>query len=138
LGFYVETSELLFTNAGHPPPLWYRAQEKKWELLQDSTPFARDIEDLPLGLISGTNYSQTGVQLGPNDILLLYTDGITEARDELGNDLGEKGLLDLASRGPVGSPVEFGEALLAGEEAFRGRAARRDDETIVVLQRDTS
>src|SRR5271169_2855646 len=43
LGFYVETSELLFTNAGHPPPLWYRAQDKKWELLQDSTPFARDI-----------------------------------------------------------------------------------------------
>jgi sigma-B regulation protein RsbU (phosphoserine phosphatase) len=136
LGFYVETSEMLFTNAGHPPPLWFRAREKKWELLQDSTPFAREIKDLPLGLIAGTNYSQTGVQLGPNDLLLLYTDGITEARDERGNDLGEKGLVDLAGGAPVASPIAFAEGLLAGLRAFRGSAPRRDDETIVVLQRD--
>jgi sigma-B regulation protein RsbU (phosphoserine phosphatase) len=135
LGFYVQTSELLFTNAGHPPALWYHAKEKSWELLQESTPYAREIADLPLGLIAGTGYSQTGVQLAPNDLLVLYTDGITEARDEAGQEFGQHALLEMAGRAPAGSPVEFGEALVAGLQAFRGGAPRRDDETIMVLQR---
>jgi sigma-B regulation protein RsbU (phosphoserine phosphatase) len=137
LGFYVETSELLFTNAGHPPALWYRAKEKSWELLQDGTPFAREIENLPLGLIAGTSYSQTAVQLTPNDILVLYTDGITEMRDEAGQEFGHNALLELAGRVPADAPEEFGEALVAGLQAYRGGAPRRDDETIVVLKRQT-
>jgi phosphoserine phosphatase RsbU/P len=134
LGFYVETSELLFTNAGHPLPLWYHATEAAWELLQDCTPHAREISDLPLGLITGTNYSQTAVQLGLNDLLVLYTDGITEMRNEAGNELGQRGLLDLACRAHLASPTDFSAALLAGVQAFRGSAPRRDDETLVVLQ----
>ena len=64
LGFYVETSELLFSNAGHPPGLWYRAEAQTWHLLQDCTPYAVEIEGLPLGIIPGTSYSQTAVRAG--------------------------------------------------------------------------
>ena len=49
-----------------------------------------DIEGLPLGLISGTAYSQTGVRLGADGMLVLYTDGITEAMDSGGNELGQR------------------------------------------------
>ncbi len=136
LGFYVETSELLFTNAGHPPALWYCAKEKTWDFLQESTRFAQTVENLPLGVIAGTNYSQTAVRLGPNDLLVLYTDGISETLNDAGRQLDIEGLLDLARHLNVEEPVGFGKALLAGVQAFRGSAHRRDDETVVVLQRE--
>ncbi len=134
LGFYVETSDLLFTHPGHPPSLWYRAGEKAWDFRQESTRFAGDIQNLPLGLIQGTSYSQTAVRLGPNDLVVLYTDGITETLNDAGQELGLEGFLKLARRTPVEMPVEFGQALLAGVQAYRGGAPRRDDETVVVLQ----
>lgn len=135
LGFYVETSKLLFTNAGHPPALWYRASERAWDFLQENTRFAQDVQDLPLGLIQGTIYSQTAIHLSPNDLLVLYTDGITETRNETGKELGTKGLLELACLTPPEEPVEFGRALLARVQGFRGPAPHRDDETLVVLKR---
>lgn len=54
LGFESETGDLLFSNAGHPLPLWYRDREKSWHSLRDDTPFAVEIEGLPLGMIPGT------------------------------------------------------------------------------------
>jgi sigma-B regulation protein RsbU (phosphoserine phosphatase) len=135
LGFYVETSELLFTIAGHPPALWYRAAEPAWDFLQENTRFSQDVQDLPLGLIQGTTYSQTAVHLDPNDLLVLYTDGITETRNKAGQELGVKGFLELARIAPLGEPEGFGRALLAKVEEFRGPSPRRDDETVVVLKR---
>jgi sigma-B regulation protein RsbU (phosphoserine phosphatase) len=136
LGFYLQTGELLFTYAGHPPALWYRSAERSWDLLNGSTPYARGIENLPLGLIPGTTYSQNVVQLGRDDIVVLYTDGITEARDATGNELGQEGLLKLVRDLPVASPAEFGQALISGFGAFRGSAPRRDDESVVVLRNE--
>jgi len=52
--FYSDSAELLFTNAGHLPPLWYRAAAAEWALLNDSTPLSKEILDLPLGIIAGT------------------------------------------------------------------------------------
>jgi phosphoserine phosphatase RsbU/P len=135
LGFYVETSELLFTNAGHPPALWYRAQEDAWDCLQDGTQYAQAVQDLPLGLIPGTSYSQTAVRLDANDLLLLYTDGITETRNGAGQELRIEGLMDLARQTSVEPPAEFGKTLLSKVREYRGSAARRDDETVIVLRR---
>ncbi|MGH9405841.1 MAG: PP2C family protein-serine/threonine phosphatase [Terriglobia bacterium] len=135
LGFYRETGELLFSSAGHPPPLWYRASERSWHLLEDRTPFAVEIEGLPLGVIPGTAYSQTGVQVGLGDMLVLYTDGITEAIDSSNNALGTTGLLEIAKDLAAQSPVEAIQALASNIQAFRGDAPRRDDDTLVILQR---
>jgi len=137
LGFYVETGELLFSNAGHPPGLWYRAQADTWHLLQDSTPYAVEIAGLPLGIIPGTSYSQTAVRLGVGDLVILYTDGITEATDAVGNQLGSQGLVEIARSLPVGSPEETARALVAGVDAFRGPEPRQDDATVVVLRHVT-
>ena len=52
--FYRESGELLFTNAGHQPPLWYRVATGEWSFLLDSTPYSKEIVDLPLGMIDGT------------------------------------------------------------------------------------
>jgi sigma-B regulation protein RsbU (phosphoserine phosphatase) len=133
--FYSDTGELLFTNAGHVPPLWYRTATGEWSLLYDSTPLGKEIVDLPLGLIAGTTYCQTAVQLEPGDLLVLYTDGISEACDETGTQLGLDRLLAIARSLPVESAAAAGKALLKAVTLFRGLRPAADDETIVALER---
>jgi sigma-B regulation protein RsbU (phosphoserine phosphatase) len=133
--FYSDSGELLFTNAGHMPPLWYRAATGDWSLLSDSTPLSKEIVDLPLGLIAGTSYSQTAIQLEAGDLLLLYTDGVSEARDESGMQLGLDRLLSIARSLPTDSPAAAGRALLAAVSRYRGAAPATDDETVLALQR---
>jgi len=138
LGHYVQSGELLFTNAGHVPPLWYRAAERKWLIISHSTPYAKDVADLPLGLIAGTPYTQTAIQLSPGDLLVLYTDGISESRDAAGRELGFDQLASFASTVPVELPDKAGEALLSCVEMFRRPVPAADDETMVVLRRNAS
>jgi sigma-B regulation protein RsbU (phosphoserine phosphatase) len=126
---------LLFTNAGHMPPLWYRTATREWSLLYDSTPLRKEIVDLPLGLIAGTFYTQTAIQLEPGDLLVLYTDGVSESCDSSGEQLGLDGLLYIAHNLPTESPVAAGKELLAAVTRFRGAVPPADDETVVVLQR---
>ena len=132
---YSVSGELLFTNAGHVPPLWYRAATRKWSFLSDSTPLGKDIVDLPLGLIAGTSYSQTAVQLQPHDLLLLYTDGINESYDESGTQLGLERLLALARNLPTESAAAAGKGLLEAVSRFRGAAPGTDDVTVFALER---
>lgn len=135
LGFYIETGELLFCNAGHPPALWYRTGENSWEFLQASTPSSAGVTDLPLGLIAGTSYCQGGVRLSVGDMLVLYTDGITETMGISGSRLGQDGLMKLVKSLPADSPADFSRALVSGVQAFREDQSCRDDETLVVIQR---
>ena len=139
LGFYLGTDELLFTNAGHMPLLWYHAETKSWDWLEDRTPYAKDVADLPLGLINGTSYTQTAVEISRGDALMLYTDGITESRNESGEMLGLEGLMALVRDLRVDSmqgPAAFGHALVTKVMEFRGIGPQRDDETIVLIQRE--
>jgi phosphoserine phosphatase RsbU/P len=133
--FYSETGELLFTNAGHLPPLWYRAATGEWSLMGDSTPLSKEVVDLPLGLIAGTGYRQTAVQIEQGDLLLLYTDGISESADQAGEQLGLDGLLAMARTLPTVSAAAAGRALLAAVAEFRGGTGAADDETVVALER---
>jgi sigma-B regulation protein RsbU (phosphoserine phosphatase) len=134
LSHYSESGEMLFTNAGHLPPLWYRASDGEWNFLLESTPFAKDVADLPLGLIGGTPYSQTAVQLATGDLLVLYTDGVTDSTGASGKHLDKEGLLAIARNAPRGSAADTGQALAAGLDAFRGANPAPDDETFLVLQ----
>ena len=96
---------------------------------------ARKISGLPVGLIPGTEYLQTVVALSPSDMVVLYTDGITEAENANGQDLGREQFLEWARLAPVNSPEATGEALLKRLEAFRDNV-HQDDETLLVLQRE--
>jgi serine phosphatase RsbU (regulator of sigma subunit) len=138
LGFYFGTGELLFSNAGHLPLLWHHAKTGVWDWLEDLTPYSKDVGDLPLGIISGTTWAQIAVEFSPGDTLVLYTDGITESRNESGEELGHEGLLAMVrglTKSPLEGPVGFGHALVAGLESFRGNGPQRDDETLMLLQR---
>jgi len=139
LGYYRETGQLLFTNAGHPPPLWYHASQKRWSWLEeDATLETQSVEGLPVGMIPGTDYRQTAVRLCPGDLLALYSDALPESNDADGQELGAAGLADLAASVPTDSAVTAGEALLDAVRRFRGGLPAEDDETLMVLRRPSA
>ncbi len=141
-GYFCKTGELVFTNAGHPSALWYHAAEETWDWLHDGTPYRQTAMDgVPLGLIPGTEYLQSAVRLGEGDLLVLYTDGISESTNEEGEELGYDGLLRLARILPsqtFKSPRAAGQALLSAVNAFRGACPDSDDQSLVVLQQTSS
>lgn len=138
LSHYAATGELLFTNAGHLPPLWYHAASRQWTLMEDTEPEPRAIVDLPLGMIPGTAYRQNAARLAHGDVLLLYTDGMNESEDPRGEQLGIARLLELARGVPISSAEAAGEALVAAVANYRGSAAPGDDETVVALRCNVS
>lgn len=135
LSFHRLTGQLAFSNAGHLPPLWYHASQRAWGWLEEGDPAPRKAFGLPVGLIPGTDYCQTVVTLRRSDLLVLYTDGITDAENGAGKDLGRQQLMEWAREGPLESPTILGEQLLKRLSKFR-RNRHNDDETLVVLQRE--
>ena len=135
LGFHHELGQIAYTNAGHPAPLWFHAGEKRWGVLAvDGVP-GTGPSGLPLGLIRGTEYQQTFATLGPGDLLILYTDGLIEAKNYGGAQLGAERLLVLAKGLPTNSPEAAGRGLLSKVDKFSGGLRAIDDETLIVLQR---
>jgi phosphoserine phosphatase RsbU/P len=137
IGFDSSTGLLVSTNAGHPPPLWFHAGERRWDWLREATPQAATArnEGVPLGLSLSPSYRDTEVTLCPGDLLICYTDGLSEAMDDTGRELGIDGLLELAHGLPVESPMAAGATLLGHVDAFRRGQPAHDDETLIVLQR---
>jgi serine phosphatase RsbU (regulator of sigma subunit) len=134
LGILRGSGETAFTNAGHLPPLWYRSKDSTWSWLDEEACLGScGVSGLPVGLIPGTEYRQTIIQLAPRDILVLYTDGISEAEDDSGEMLGRDRLLDWVAESPVDGPESVGRFLLKRLSEFRKTAL--DDETIIALQR---
>lgn len=132
LGYRADTGELAFTNAGHLPPLW-RRNDRSWEVLEERSGQA-GLSGLPVGLIATTGYRQTAVTLNVADTIVLYTDGITESTDSIGNELGIGSLRHWLESTPANSPAEMGQALLERLGAFR-QDRRVDDETLMVIHR---
>jgi sigma-B regulation protein RsbU (phosphoserine phosphatase) len=135
LGLLRHTGEMAFTSAGHLPPLWYRSKTNSWQWLDErACEGTCGVEGLPIGLIPGTTYRQTLIQLELGDTLILYTDGITEAQDGFGDMLGRDRLMKWASMAPVDNPPATGQFLLNRLNDFR-KNNHTDDETVIVIQR---
>jgi len=136
VGLHAPSGQAVLTNGGHPPPLRFHSRASRWELLDSHCATCADpLLDLPLGIIPGTNYHQSLVQLEPGDLLILYSDGIMEAKRPDGAILGDDGLLKLAASLPTDSAGAAGRALLAAVATYRDGVAVNDDETVVTLQR---
>jgi serine phosphatase RsbU (regulator of sigma subunit) len=115
--------ELACASAGHPPPRLLRA---------GGTPEPLAVRGLALGIDGGQRYEEAHVRLEPGDAIVLYTDGLLEARRD-GELYGEQ-RLDAALTANVHLPAqELANTLLADCKAFGGELG--DDCAIVVLKR---
>ena len=115
-----------YANAGHNFPI-----------LRAANGVCRSLEEggIPLGIQSGCTYAQTRTRLLPGDALIMYTDGITDARNRLGEDFGEERLLEMVERLPERlSADEMIRAIADEVTRFSDGADQMDDITLVVLK----
>jgi sigma-B regulation protein RsbU (phosphoserine phosphatase) len=120
-----ERAVLTYANAGHVPPILYRSATSEVELLGEG--------GMALGIEDDTRYKAGRVELTPGDMVVMYTDGITEAQRN-GQPFGQGRLLDLVARYGVGSPGELVQAVRRSVEAWTGGSDMRDDIALIIFQ----
>jgi sigma-B regulation protein RsbU (phosphoserine phosphatase) len=122
----LESGELTYCNAGHPPALLIGKYNETHEL---------HIGGPVLGAISRASFVNGRASLGPGNSLLAYSDGIAECRNESGFEFGTEGVVN-AARAFSGSNSEVMLfSVLAAVENFVGSRHRDDDIALMVLNR---
>jgi serine phosphatase RsbU (regulator of sigma subunit) len=116
---------LIFSNAGHNPPILAR-EDGTIEYLFDG--------GVALGVLPDASYEERPIALRPGDVLVMYTDGVSEAesssREQFGQMRLESALLELRDRGAR----EIVDGLLAAVEDWSGERGRTDDLTLMVVK----
>jgi serine phosphatase RsbU (regulator of sigma subunit) len=132
VGTYLTKGDrLTMSNAGHPRPLWYRAALGEWSFVDGAG--GEGLTNLPLGIDDSTAYPQVELALGKGDLVLFYTDALTEAADGDGRLLGEAGLLDLLRFLDPTEPAMLPAALVGRLNEYRGGRVADDDLTFLLL-----
>jgi len=120
-----DSGQIRVLNAGHMPPL----------LLRDgiATPMARG--SMVLGIMPDTLFTEQSIDLIPNDLLVVYSDGVSEAMDESGDFFGDERLFAVVQQSGNVSARAAGEHILSRVKTFIGHAAPSDDLSLMVLRR---
>jgi phosphoserine phosphatase RsbU/P len=121
--------EVEVANAGHCPVLV--ASGGRTHVLQSG--------GLPLGMFCSSRYPTERCQMDPGDVMLLYTDGVIEARDANDDEYGHDRLVRMFERASTTAPGaaarHLAQACLEDLATFLGRAAHHDDVTIMAVRR---
>ncbi|HVQ16919.1 MAG TPA: PP2C family protein-serine/threonine phosphatase [Vicinamibacterales bacterium] len=136
--FFAPTRRLIVCNAGHPRPLIYRADMREWNVLgqTEEAPSAGP-RNLPLGILSVSDYDQFDIELQEGDCIVAYTDALIEAQDADGDELGEAGVQRILQlMGEVDAPSLI--PTLLGEIADRFPENLSADDVTVLVVRATS
>jgi len=124
-----ETGGVQWARAGHGPALILRADSRQVIQLWG--------EGFPLGFVGETQYELTEDVLMPGDVLLLYTDGVTEAQNRAMDQYGIVRLSQALSRVPErGSAGEMVKSILSEFSSFLEGRLLKDDVTLLLLKRE--
>lgn len=127
--FYGELDPLAhrfyYVNAGHNPPVFYAGGTP--QLLEGCGPV--------VGIIPGAKYEARSIELNTNDLLFLYTDGVTECQDPDGNEFGEEGVIAFLNRYRNEQADELSQLLENHIREFTHGAALTDDTTLIFVKR---
>jgi sigma-B regulation protein RsbU (phosphoserine phosphatase) len=133
--FYAElntyTGQLIYANAGHDPPLLWRKATGHFQELPATCPL--------LGVLPELDVSVASVNLEIGDVLILYTDGVTEAVDEVYHEFGqgriEATVRDLLAERPEATAEDIERAIAAAVSRFAGAMVQYDDVTLLIIKR---
>jgi sigma-B regulation protein RsbU (phosphoserine phosphatase) len=130
LGVYdPATGGLQFVNAGHLPPLVRRANGTFERI---SSPSAGGVA---LGMFEQAHYSTDRIAIDPGDVLVIYTDGITEAENPTGKAFEDTGLESVMAAAWSLDPEQMGRTILHAVEQYAADVRLADDLTALVLKR---
>ncbi len=117
--------ELSFSNAGHNPPLLLRADGSAQYLLEGG---------VALGVLPDARYEERPLAIQPGDVLLLYTDGISEAESPGGEQFGTRRIEQCVARLRDGSAFQILKGIVDEVTAWAGERGVNDDLTLVVVK----
>ncbi len=117
--------EFTYVNAGHNPPFLLR---------QDGSVKCLDKGGLILGTIPGVPYEQETIKLAPGELLLMYTDGVSEAMNNAEEEFGDERIAKLLQEHSSLSPQELLAKLEADVVAFAGSNEFEDDFTLLAAR----
>jgi len=121
-----ETGRIRYVNAGHNPPMLVRS-DGSVEALHDG--------GMVLGLMEGVPYQEGEVDLIEGDMLVVYSDGVTETWAPAGEEFGEQHLADFIVKARDKGAAALQDAILAELDTFSGGAKGTDDRTLIIIKR---
>jgi sigma-B regulation protein RsbU (phosphoserine phosphatase) len=119
--------DLRYVNGGHNPPLLVPADGRPWQRLMPTGPM--------VGLLPGATFAEGRATMHPGDTLVIFTDGLVEAENACGEELGDAALVEVVRQLPQGSADEVFEALLTRTFTHMEGGGFKDDVTLVVVKR---
>jgi sigma-B regulation protein RsbU (phosphoserine phosphatase) len=122
-----QSGKLVYSNAGHNRPLWLRAATGEVQELS-----ARGIV---LGIFEEVELEEQELDLAPGDLLLFYTDGVTEAMNAQDQLFGEDRLRAVVAEHATSTSEQVIQAVIGAVKAFAGDTPQSDDVTLFVLKR---
>ncbi|HVK10727.1 MAG TPA: PP2C family protein-serine/threonine phosphatase [Gemmataceae bacterium] len=120
-----DRGSLTWANAGHPPPRLVRADGSRQAL--------KGRRCVPLGIVDGTEYPEDEIALKPGDVIMLHTDGVTDAKGQNDEAFGTDRLDKAIYPGPAGARTMLAGVLAALEE-HTGGAPPTDDYTMLAMK----
>ncbi|MDA3900403.1 MAG: SpoIIE family protein phosphatase [Spirochaetes bacterium] len=117
----------LYTNSGHSPLLLYKALHNKFEQV--------DTPGIPLGIDADQQYYQKQTELDSGDIMMMFTDGVTEAMNDVSEMFGLERLRSSILENKNGTAEEIGNALLEQIEIFAAGNEQHDDLTLIIVKK---
>jgi len=125
-GIISQNHTLMYVNAGHNPPILCHTADGSFTELEAT--------GIAVGAIEDAEYSSQEVTLAPGDVLVLYTDGITEAENADHDMFGEDRLRAVIGRSRSLSARDIIAAILIDVHAFAGDYPQSDDITLMVVK----
>jgi sigma-B regulation protein RsbU (phosphoserine phosphatase) len=130
--FYAEfdssTRVVKYVNGGHNPPMLFRKCDNGSSIVR------LDAGGPVIGLMEDCWYKQDSVTLEPGDVLVAYTDGISEAMNAADEEWGEERLMEAVRSSRPGPAATLIERLMTSADAFVAGAPQHDDMTLVVVR----
>ena len=123
-----ESGALSFLNAGHNPPLIVHSAGTVEQLASGG---------LPLGIKRDAEYREGRTQLQRGDVLVIYSDGVTEAVSPTGEEFGATRLYEVVSRNIEGSAAGIRDRIESSLTKFAQGTSAADDITLVIVKRQT-
>ena len=121
----MDEKKITYTNAGHNPPIILKKNGNVEKLTTGG---------IVLGYLANETYHQETTSFHEGDIIVLYTDGITEDMNDDSEEFGEERLLNAITKYQSNSSYEIRQKIMEELNSFTGYGEHDDDATLVIIK----
>ena len=132
--FFAPTKMYSLCNAGHPVPLIFRSNTATWSELRNEADRSEAVTDVPLGINDDAGYRQFKVKLETGDMVLSFSDAVTESIGTDGRQVGPAGILRMVSELDLREPDEVIPAIVDRITELSSGNLDQDDTTLLLCQ----